>query len=796
MVDGAVTSQKSWVELRVHGVSGTPPEDLLAWPHVMQVDGDERSRFFRAVDSAGNVQPAPDGHAVEGFHWGRYTSGSWIKAFWLALLPFGLVNASAFMLPAPHDASGTWIRFARAFRLVALAALRFIAILLTLLLSFGTSFTLIVVVGKWAPRRSSVPDWLIPAVPSLVIFFSGLFVLLLGGVTLVVRLFGRRSGEPEPARAAAEEGTALTPFASHRFYVGDTDTLTLRGLHVAAGLAVPAYMGLSSSKNGTTAAALLLIVAVVVTVFLGDPEKAATTGFKEERNQHVVRWHGLARGLAVIAVLGGVVLIMWASVLAYGKKQQVALDALDRFVQPDSSTLQADLLLYAGALGLAFLALAVGGLSWVTRHERAADGPAASFRPYSKGMTTIPIAAMALFLGVGYSAAVVIGVASLLNGRRTTLGLLPVLDRVTYAWGLSILPVIVIVILLLIRRTTSRQGMGEHALIGYPPEKKPEPEQLKAWRLKLGSAVWFARVKNGFEKILWTLVAVGSVLSVAIALDDSWGTKRPDNLGVLGYLSGNVEKHHGIATAFTQLGALVLIGLMSALVFLARGAFRDASLRRSVNIVWDVVAFWPHAVHPFIPTPYSLRTVGDLAERVRRYAHDPDVEGRAVVVCGHSQGSLVSFAALNLMSDEECARLGFLTFGSQLRLIFARAFPMYVNYDAINRLYERLGGAWVNLYRDTDPLAGPVLSWRHSDDDKGATSGHFPIPDAGERPDEIVGKYRTRRSGDDWRLVDPVPRVEELQPAPVNALHGHSNYWTNPEWGTALDAVRTRGITS
>jgi hypothetical protein len=117
---------------------------------------------------------------------------------------------------------------------------------------------------------------------------------------------------------------------------------------------------------------------------------------------------------------------------------------------------------------------------------------------------------------------------------------------------------------------------------------------------------------------------------------------------------------------------------------------------------------------------------------------------------------------------------------------------MYVNYDAIRRMHERLRGAWINLYRDTDPLAGPVLSWNHLDEGMAATSGHFPDPDGGERPDETIDPYRTRRSGDDWRLVDPVPRVDEYQAAPVNALHGHSNYWSNPEWATALAEIRKR----
>ena len=786
-------SNGQWVELRVHGVSGTPPEELLARPHVLQVDGDDRSRFFHAVDSAGRVQAADDGHAVEGFHWGRYTSGSWIKAFWLVLLPFGLVNASAFMLPAPHGADGVPIRLARGFRLVALAALRFIALLLTVLLSFATSLTLIDVVGsRWAPNQSYVPGWLEPAIPSIALALSGSFVLVLGGWTLIGRLFGRRSGEPDQAATAGEGSTPMTPFAGAEFYRGDPDTLTLRGLHVAAGLAVPAYMGLSFAGEGTAGAGLLLIGAVIITVLLGDPEQAATTGMEGDPTRRMSLWHRLASILSALAVVVGLALVALATWTVYDSERPVATEALDRFLKRNETFDDRSVsLLYAGALGLGVLAVAVAGLSWATRRARASDGPASFFRPYSKGTTTIPMAAMALFLGVGYSAAAVIGVSSLLGAwrgsRKVELGVTPMLDRVAYAWGLAVIPVLAIIAVLVVRRLMNRDGMAQHALIGYPDDSPIPPDRLRSWRSKLGSTVWFARVKNGAEAMLWTLVVAGGLLSLAIMLELS-----ENEPGWVGFLSQQPSDGPA-ARVLTQFGAWVLIALMFSLVFLARGAFRDASVQRSVNIVWDIVAFWPHAVHPFIPTPYSLRTVGDLADRIRHHSDQPrGTDGRDVVVCGHSQGSLVSFAAMNLLSENECDRVGLLTYGSQLRLIFARAFPMYVNYDAIHHLHGRLNGAWLNLYRDTDPLAGPVLSWHHLNEGAAATSGHFPDPDDGERPDETTHPYRTRRCGDDWRLVDPVPRVDEYQAAPVNALHGHSNYWSNPDWATALGEIRSR----
>ncbi|WP_248582775.1 hypothetical protein [Nocardioides sp. InS609-2] len=72
-----VDARAPWVELRVHGVSGTPPADLLDRPRVKQVDGDVRSRFFRATDGDHHVlarrapspQPCVAGPTSSGTSW-------------------------------------------------------------------------------------------------------------------------------------------------------------------------------------------------------------------------------------------------------------------------------------------------------------------------------------------------------------------------------------------------------------------------------------------------------------------------------------------------------------------------------------------------------------------------------------------------------------------------------------------------------------------------------------------------------------------------------------------------------
>ena len=92
------------VELRIHGVSGTPPESMLrtamaehlAPADVEQVAGDELTGFYRVTTTA--LPPDPE-HILEAYNWGQLTSGTWKKALWLLLVPFGLLNAAHFMLP-------------------------------------------------------------------------------------------------------------------------------------------------------------------------------------------------------------------------------------------------------------------------------------------------------------------------------------------------------------------------------------------------------------------------------------------------------------------------------------------------------------------------------------------------------------------------------------------------------------------------------------------------------------------------------------------------------------------------
>lgn len=127
------------VEIRVHGVSGTPPEAVLDDPRPQPVSGDDTARFLRRREKLPTC-----GHGlriVEAFHWGRTTAGSPSKALWLLLAPFGLINLARYTLPMKVTGKrGSETEDTKAARGIADGALRLLGLVLTLLLLTNVTF--------------------------------------------------------------------------------------------------------------------------------------------------------------------------------------------------------------------------------------------------------------------------------------------------------------------------------------------------------------------------------------------------------------------------------------------------------------------------------------------------------------------------------------------------------------------------------------------------------------------------------------------------------------------------------
>jgi hypothetical protein len=130
-----------------------------------------------------------------------------------------------------------------------------------------------------------------------------------------------------------------------------------------------------------------------------------------------------------------------------------------------------------------------------------------------------------------------------------------------------------------------------------------------------------------------------------------------------------------------------------------RGGSRGESRRRQVGILWDLGSFWPRWHHPFSPPGYGPKAVKDLTLLVDSMPEDG-------VMGAHSQGSLIGAIAITRAKHG----VGFLTYGSQLGLLYPRMFPNVGIPNLVEAVATRVGGRWQNLWRRTDPIGGHFVT--------------------------------------------------------------------------------------
>jgi hypothetical protein len=234
------------VELRVPGVSGAPPEELLGCPPAMlqQLSGDKVAGVYRCRpggDTSGAGVTSPE---TEGYYWGGLTSGAATRALWLLFLPFVLINLAHWMLPA-----STTGRRAPA---VAVTLLRLLGLALSLTLMLASVEVTMDIVGWQCGSVAHCAAHLGPAKFLLnmprgrQLMFTALPVALL---PVALMLFGR-SNPPAPIppgvnrthadarRHGAPPDPAVTsdriPLAEANFWNPDDSIKRLRCCHLTA----------------------------------------------------------------------------------------------------------------------------------------------------------------------------------------------------------------------------------------------------------------------------------------------------------------------------------------------------------------------------------------------------------------------------------------------------------------------------------------------------------------------------------------------------------------------------------
>ncbi|MFI8189329.1 hypothetical protein ACIF8T_11120 [Streptomyces sp. NPDC085946] len=684
------------LELLVHGVGGTTPQDMLNDPRTERITGDGIAAVYRRADDV-DAENRPDdgrrrdGPVPEAYVWCNLTSGNGTRALWLLLLPFMVVNLAHWMRPAARGRRRTVRLYGL---LVRLAGLTLTVLLVAAVCEVALDLAAWQCAGTRAcSERNSWLGFLSPTVshggwwsrPGRRLALAALVPAALTGLLWYLSLRTWRAYESQQpiARAPeADEDGAGTALGRPGFWYGRRLVARLRAAHTAAGLlTIAAAAGTAAVRHDREpggpalletlglllAAALVAGAAAVVWVVCrrGRTEKR----LDRDLDAHLVRRLPLA-ALALLALT-----------LVYAGWERPGWESAGRL--PGDAAFGALTLVQ----GLIVVVLAV-----VARVlHRAHPDPRAALR----GLGGPAVALLACALGGVMSGGVAQRVSDWLDGTGSHLAGPPVL----LTWQASVIPPLLVVLLVLVGvlgRRGWRLARAERAAVERDyPDEAGDPGRTR----RIASARAMAALTDRAPLLLGvtsaaTLLLGAGALVGALVTEETPGEAAHGTYGIL----------HGAAETAEALGSWLIGFGFILFVTWGRRAYKDASARRTIGILWDVGTFWPRAAHPFAPPCYAERAVPDLTWRMATWTR---VTGGRLVISGHSQGSVLAAAAAWQLQPSARRRVALLTYGSPLERLYGRWFPAHFGPAALLSLHHDVD-CWRNLYRLTDPIGGPV----------------------------------------------------------------------------------------
>ncbi|MFD7656608.1 hypothetical protein ACFV4N_21770 [Actinosynnema sp. NPDC059797] len=754
------------VELRVHGVQGTTPESLVDAVAAVDVAGDGLGRVVRPADRLRRPAPGPVLQAggrpvsrvVEGYVWGRMTSGGLAKAAWALLFPFALANVAHWMLPptpagnAPAHLLGICLR----------ALLRLAALLLTVLLVAQLAVISLDLVAAQCLAPGSACPWGRPRAGDAPWVRAVVGVAPIALALLVLHRMSSVDWRIERTAAPAEADPASRPSTLPGAPVAaDPDTPALRVLHLVAGLgtAVAVALGgpagplLAPGAHGQAIAVCraagiaLVAVAALGAMLLDDP-----TGGTPHRGG---RWLRAALGRGPRRVLHTTAWLLLLAATALLVRLPSRLPGADQSVQLVAA-LEALVCLLVGLLLVPAALLA--RRTWAKQPR--------GLRPWAGGWMAAPVLALAALLGGGFGAGLalalrgVLGHGTLPRGYRYIALLWGVAGVLALAAGLAVGATVGMLRWSSLRR---REEWAREAALLHAGRGRDARRAARAWWW----ARWQRRHSHHAVLVLAAVLATGAVPAAFLRLREVDPPAWTDPVSTFG---------------------VVVLGLLAlALLRAVYLAARRPDKARQVGVLADLAAFWPREAHPVVPPCYALKVVPELVARAREHLAEP---GTRVVLAGHSQGSLLTAVAAARLLEElpphQAERLGLVTAGSQLQWAYSRAFPAVVPHSSLASLSGRLEGRWRALCRGTDALGGAVTTWDRQVFDEvllgvgfraDGTTGALPPARRGPTGALVLG-------GDHW-LPDP-----QRGPFPgrrwAPGVNRHADYASDPEWDRAV----------
>jgi chromate transport protein ChrA len=727
------------LELLVHGVGGTTPQEMLDDPRTVRITGDGIAAVFRRADDV-DAETSPDdrrrdGPVPEAYVWCNLTSGNGTRALWLLLLPFMVVNLAHWMRPNSRGHRRTVRLYGLLVRLTGLT-------LTVLLVAAACEVALDLAAWQCAGTRACADrhSWLgflSPTVSDGGWWSSpgrrlALASFVPTALTGLLWYLSRRTWsdyesqqplarDPEPD----EDGDGPTALGRPGFWYGRRLVARLRAAHTAAGLvtvaaAVAGAAARHDREPGGPAALHtlgLLLEAALVACALAVVWVVCRRGRSERRLDRELDEH-FVRRLPLAA------LVLLALALLYAGWERPGWQSAGR--------LPGDAAFGGLALVQGLLVIVLAGVAHAL-HRTDPDR-----RAVLRGLGGPAVAMLACALGGAMSGGVSQRVSDWLDGTGTSIDGPPVL----LTWQASVIPPLIVVLLGLFGWLAHRAWQLARAEREAVARDYPDEAQDRARTRRIAYTRAMASLTDRGPRVVAvtsgvTLLLGAGALVGALTTDETPGEAAQGTYPVV----------HGAAETAQALGSW-LIGLGFILfVTWGRRAYKDAAARRTIGILWDVGTFWPRAAHPFAPPCYAERAVPDLTWRIATWTR---VTGGRLVISGHSQGSVLAAAAAWQLAPSTRRRVALLTYGSPLERLYGRWFPAHFGPAALSSLHREVD-CWRNLYRLTDPIGGPVRL--PGDQDLGVD--HVP-------------------------LMDPLSYGRtDLHPLPAPIL-GHSDYQADP----------------
>lgn len=712
-------SNLALTELRVHGVSGTPPRDLLYSDPVSYDRSDPYAQVY---------EQSRDGPEVKAFHWGSLTSGSRITAFWILLSPFMLSNVAGWMA-ASRPVVHAFIRLAG----LGMSGL-FVAQGLVVTVDLTNQMF-----GDEGYGRVAVfgGAFLLVAVYTIVVWRLSTRSLLspMGAAEQMGLLFGLGEESLSPPQMTAEERSlhAEDPARDARLsdpamWVRQEILHRLRRQHLAMGLAVTALgveLGLDHAVQSTLAYVFLLLVALD-TFLDAFPEHRLTATVRKiaAPSVHIGLiliavalvgiglgplppadhpWPGVHRLVFFVAVGAGI-----GAFGVYVAQARARHRAIDRDAFLPLSALAIGLLI-GGALGVAVAVLAELMASRfipdLSGFGNLADFDLARTQVMANGGAWTTVAMLCFVMGL----AAIAGFAAWrgspelpLRQGRTMAVLRRVTRRAAWIFGISgmlasVLAVLAAVIMAIRGWDPARLQPPIESMYGSQPEPvmgRMDPEILP-WVALVIFVVMIVALTGVTFLISKAGALVVPVLGAAV-LWMGWYGSFDDEVFRIPLVEMPIRPTRLLDISFL----VIVLGLTYFILRSVLGGFGDPERRRKVGIIWDIGSFWPRWFHPLAPPAYGPHAVKSLARALD--AQYPQV------LTAHSQGSVISTVTL---ATQDCARpAGLVTYGSPLGILYAKLFPDVGVAGLLESVETGWAGRhWVNLWRNTDPLGGEPL---------------------------------------------------------------------------------------